>query len=111
MQSFVIVPGVDEGNQRAMTGRVCGKVRVVQPFPLQRREKTFRDRVVPTIAPPIHARDAVRVRDRRAVVVTRIRPGFNWSSQHYRLDVIATVDGVLRPACASRAFCVAAYSG
>ena len=47
-----------------MTGRVCGKVRVVQQFPLQRREKTFRDRVVPTIAPPTHARDAVRVRVR-----------------------------------------------
>ena len=53
----MIVPRVDEWDERTMTGRVCGEVRVGQQFPLQGREKTFRDRVdAPMRSLPIDVR-------------------------------------------------------
>jgi len=81
MQSFVIVPRVDERDQGALTGRMGRKVRAVQQFPVERGKETFRDRVVPTIPAPARARDAVRVRvrDRPAVLVTRVWGGLPWS--------------------------------
>lgn len=63
VQALLIVPRVDQSDERAMTRGKRGEVLTVEQLPVESGEESFRDGVIPSLPPPTHVRETARVRD------------------------------------------------
>lgn len=72
MQSFPIIPRVDERHQRAVQRTVRSEVLVAEQFPFQRGKETLRRGVISTSPTPTHADDPAVRREAGPIVVARV---------------------------------------